>query len=146
MIEKTIKLTEESVVLHANTPRNIGTIIDFEIKLPDGILLKSFTLNGTVSGCEYAGDDSSNQYFLEIKIGDISPMNKKILEAYIDFLKREERLKGIKVDFSALQESLNDFEEKVRQLRATSEFVRTSLEKTLRHICVNPLPLDTTIH
>ena len=146
MIGKEIKLTEDSVVLRTDTPADIGTTIDLEIKLPEGILLKSFKINGTVSGCGYVGDNRSGQYVLEIRIGDISPMNKKILEAYIDFLKREEMLKGIKVEFSILQKSLNDFEKRLRQLRAISELTRTNLRKTLEQIWMNILPVDTTIH
>ena len=76
-------------------------------------------------------------YILEMKIGDISPINRKILKAYIDFLGREDMLKGIKIDLKALQEVFSHFGERLNQLRATSELIRSKLEGVLELLMRN---------
>jgi hypothetical protein len=124
---ETIRLTEDVVTLRSDRPKHMGTKIDLEVKLPEGVLLQSFTLNGTITSCKYVSDNGSGSYILEMKIGDMSPMNKEILKAYVDFLERKDMLKGIRTDLKALQEVFSHFGERLARLRATSELVRSEL-------------------
>jgi len=135
---ETIRVREDVVTLRSDRPKHLGTKIDLEVKLPEGVLLQSFTLNGTITSCEYVSDNGSGSYILEVKIGDISPMNKKILKAYIDFLEREDMLKGIEMDLKALQQVFSHFGQRLSQLRATSELMRSELERILELLMRNP--------
>ncbi|MCK4727864.1 MAG: hypothetical protein KAT27_02985 [Desulfobacterales bacterium] len=135
---ETIRVREDVVTLRSDRPKHLGTKIDLEVKLPEGVLLQSFTLNGTITSCEYVSDNGSGSYILEVKIGDISPMNKKILKAYIDFLEREDMLKGIEMDLKALQQAFSHFGQRLSQLRATSELMRSELEGILELLMRNP--------
>ena len=49
---ETIRLTEDAVTLRSDRPKHMGTKIDLEVKLPEGVLLQSFTLNGTITSCK----------------------------------------------------------------------------------------------
>ncbi len=135
---ETIRVREDVVTLRSDRPKHLGTKIDLEVKLPEGVLLQSFTLNGTITSCEYVSDNGSGSYILEVKIDDISPMNKKILKAYIDFLEREDMLKGIEMDLKALQQVFSHFGQRLSQLRATSELMRSELEGILELLMRNP--------
>ena len=145
MITQLIKLTGNTVTLLTNTPKNIGTEIDLEVKLPEGILLESFGLRGTIVRCQSVSHNESPGYVLEVKLGDISPMNKNILDAYVDFIERRNMLKGIKVDFKALEDVMSDFGEKLTQLRKTSELLRNNVQGTLELLMRNA-ETKTTIH
>ncbi|MBW1676520.1 MAG: hypothetical protein JRF30_07250 [Deltaproteobacteria bacterium] len=154
---ETIRVTEDTVTLRSDRPKHIGARIDVEVKLPEGVFLESFTLNGTITSCEYVSNlpatgasieaaqcarrwqagNGLGSYILEMKIGDISPINRKILKAYIDFLGREDMLKGIKIDLKALQEAFSHFGERLNQLRATSELIRSKLQGVLELLMRN---------
>jgi hypothetical protein len=145
MMTEKIKLTGDTVTLFTDTPENIGIEIDLEVKLPGGILLKSFVLNGTIIRCQPASNHESPGYMLEVKIGNMSSMDKKILGAYIDFIERENMLKEIKVDFKAFEDVICDFGKKLRQLRETSEMIRNKLGGTLK-LLIRNTEGKTTIH
>jgi len=147
MMTQMIKLTGSKVTLLTNTPKNIGTKIDLKIKLPKGTLLKCFTLSGTIIRCQpvTVSNDESPGYVLEVKLGDISPMNKNILDAYVDFIERRNMLKGVKVDFKALEDVMSDFREKLTQLGETSELLRNNVKGTLELLMRNAGG-KTTIH
>jgi hypothetical protein len=66
-----------------------------------------------------------------MKIGNLSPISQKILEAYKDFLEREKMLNEIKIDVQAFQEAFDNFGKKLRQLRQTAEEVKDSVRGTL---------------
>ena len=137
IMTETIRVTEDVVTLRSDRPKYVGTKINLEVKLPEGILLQSFTLNGTITSCKYISNNGSGGYILEMKIGDISPMNKEILKAYIDFLEREDMLKGIRMDLKALQEVFSHFGERLGRMRATSELMRSELEGILELLMRN---------
>ena len=147
MMIEIIRVTEEVVTLRSDRPRSVGSKIDLEVTLPDGVLLESFTLSGSITSCKYTTDNECGNYILEMKIGDISPMNKKILEAYIEFLERKEMLNGLKMDLKALQvqEVFTDFGERLSQLRETSEVLRSELEAVSELVTRN-LRKNITIH
>ncbi len=147
MMTQLIKLTGNTVTLLSNKPKNIGTEVDLKVRLPEGTLLKSFALSGTIIRCQpvTVSDDESPGYVLEVKLGDISPMNKNILDAYVDFIERRSMLKGIKVDFKALEDVMSDFSEKLTQLRKTSELMRNHAKGTLELLMRNAGG-KTTIH
>jgi len=147
MTTQLIKLTGNKVALLTNTPKDTGTKIDLKVRLPKGSLLKSFTLSGTIVRCQpvTVSNDESPGYVLEVKLGDISPMNKNILDAYVDFIERRNMLKGVKVDFKALEDVISDFREKLTQLRETSELLRNNVKGTLELLTRNAGG-KTTIH
>jgi hypothetical protein len=134
MANKLIDFSEQQVVLRADTPKAVGTKMDVEIRLPKGILIKSFLLNGTITACECQRTSGSDSYLLQMKIGRLSPINQKILEAYKDFLERERQLNEIKIDVQAFQEAFDNFGKKLRQLRRTAEEVKDSVRGTLELI------------
>lgn len=140
-----IKLTANTVILHTDTPKDVGSRMVIEVKLPEGVLLKSFTINGTITGCEPIKHNGSKAYMLEMKIGDMSQVNKRILEAYVDFLVRGKQLSGIRIDIEGLQDACNDFGEKLAKLRKTAEEVRNNLRGTLELVKRNS-GRKTTIH
>lgn len=134
MASELITFSEESVTLRTDTPKPVGTRMDVEVRLPKGILIKSFLLNGTITACECVNKSGSSCYVLKMKIGRLSPMNQKILEAYKDFLDRDIMLNEIKIDMQAFQEALENFGKKLRQLRKTAEDVKDSVRGTLELI------------
>jgi hypothetical protein len=140
-----ISLTLSTVTLYTDAPKGVGQRMDFEVKLPEGIRLRSFTINGTVTGCKPVGVSRSGGYKLEMSIGDLSPTNKKILEAYVDFVEREKTLREIRPDFKGLQEACNDFGEKLKQLRETAEEMKSNVRGALELIRRNAAG-KTTIH
>lgn len=131
IMTETIRLSEDVVTLRSDRPKYLGTKVDLEVELPKGILLQSFTINGTITSCKYVSDNNTGSYISEMKIGDISPMNKKILKAYVDFLERKEMLKRLKMDLKVLQEAFSHLGEKLGQLKATWEQMRGDLEGIL---------------
>ena len=145
IMTETIKLTGNVVTLRSDRPERIGTKMNLEVRLPDGVLLESFALNGTITSCTRVGDNGVDSYILEMKIGDIPPRNREILKAYVDFLEREDMLKGLKTDLKALEEVFSDFGERLRQLKATSEVMRRELEG-LFEVLMRNSGKKTTIH
>jgi hypothetical protein len=146
MKNQVVDFTDNTVTLRVDSPRNIGSKIDLEVRLPQGILIKSFLLNGTITSCECEGKESAGAYLLKMKIGDLSPLNHKILEAYKDFLAREEMLRDIKIDLQAFQQAFETFGQKLRLLRQTAEEVRNNVKGTLELIKRNAQGKNTTIH
>ncbi|NVM21880.1 MAG: hypothetical protein HWN68_08890 [Desulfobacterales bacterium] len=140
-----IELTGETITLYADTPKGVGSTIDFEVKLPEGILLKSFMINGTITACESVRHNGSCNYMIQMRLGEISPINKMILEAYIDFLERDNMLKKITMDFGGLQEALDDFMQNVSKLAETAEQARDNIRGTLELARRNSEG-ETTIH
>jgi hypothetical protein len=134
MANELITFSDKSVTLRTDRPKPVGTKMDVEIRLPKGILIKSFLLNGTITVCECVSKGDSSTYLLKMKIGSLSPLNKKILEAYQDYLDREKMLKDIKIDMDAFQEAFEIFGKKLRQLRKTAEEVKDSVRGTLELI------------
>lgn len=145
MATEVISLTRETVTLFTDMPRDLGTKIDLEVRLPEGMLLKSFALKGTITGCEFLSESGLSGYILEMKIGEVSPLNQKILDAYIDFLERQRVLEDINIDFRALQEVFDDFGKRITQLRKTAEEVRNNIRGTLELVRRNAEG-KTTIH
>ncbi len=139
-----IEFKEESVTVHTDTPKTVGTEIDLEVRLPQGILVRSFLLSGTITGCERLRN-GSRSYRLEIKIGDLSPMDQQILHAYKDFLEREQMLNRINMDLEAFQQAFRNLEAKLRQLRKTVTQVRDNLRGTLEFMQRNGRG-NATIH
>lgn len=131
MANEMVKFSEELVTLRTDEPKTVGSKMDVEVRLPKGILIKSFLLNGTITACEYVHNGESGSYELQLKIGSLSPMNQKILEAYKDYLEREKMLNEIKMDMQAFQVAFENFGKKLRQLRKTAEEVKDSVRGTL---------------
>ena len=146
MTSEIIKFAKKTITLCADSPKSVGTEIDLLVKLPEGMILRSFPLEGTVTDCELVSNNGSSCYVLEVKIGDVSPLNEKILEAYKDYLERKEILDEIKIDFVALKEVFEGFAERLRQLRMAAEEARNNVKGTLEMLRRTSSGGKTTIH
>lgn len=146
MKSEVVAFSEDKITLRASSPKDVGSKIDLEVRLPKGILIKSFLLNGTVTRCADEKCPETGGYLLEMKIGDLSPLNEKILHAYKDFLDRERELNDIKVDLKAFQQAFDNFGEKLRLLRRTAVEVRNNVRGTLELMKRNANNKNTTIH
>ncbi len=145
MTNQVIELTKETMVLRTDSPRTIGANLDLEIKLPEGVLAGSFIVNGTITNCEFITCNGSSHYMLEMKIGEISDVNSKILAAYRDFLERERLINEKRVDLEAMKQTFDIFGKNLRQLRKTAEELRDNLRGTLE-LMKNKAGGKTTIH
>lgn len=145
MMSKLIKLTEEIITLRADKPKDIGEKIKLEIKLPEGNTIKSFVLHGIITGCELITEDGSNDYLIELKICEISQLNKKILAAYMDFLERDRKLKEAGIDFQNLQEAMTDLQKRFSQLAEAVEQMKIASQGMLELIKRNNSE-KSTIH
>jgi len=123
MKDEIIKLTKDVVVFNTGTPKEIGEKMDIKVKLPENINLDSFTINGTVTDCRHIRNNGSSVYMLEINIEELPEKNDIILDAYIDFLEREEVLNKIKSENIELQDALTNLGEKLTELISVSEML-----------------------
>jgi len=134
MEDEIIKLTKDIVVFNTETPKEIGDKMDIKVKLPENINLDSFTINGTVTDCRHVRNNGSSVYMLEMDIDDLPEKNDIILEAYIDFLEREEVLDKIKKENIELQDALTNLGEKLKELISVSEMlIKESKSKITIH-------------
>jgi hypothetical protein len=124
MKTKIIELTKSTVIFTADTTLERGAEINLEVRLPQEALLESFVLKGTIRKCTRIQNiEGLSGYVVEMNIGDLPEMNEKILEAYMDFLEREKKLNGIKIDHKALQKAFENFGTRLEQLIAVSEML-----------------------
>lgn len=134
MNDEIIKLTKDVVIINTGAPKEIGEKMDLKVKLPEDINLDSFTINGTVTDCRHVRNNGSSVYMLEMDINDLQEKNDLILEAYIDFLEREEVLDKIKNDNIELQDALSTLGEKLTELISVSEMlIKESQSKITIH-------------
>lgn len=134
MNDEIIKLTKDVVIINTGAPKEIGEKMDLKVKLPEDINLDSFTINGTVTDCRHVRNNGSSVYMLEMDINDLQKKNDLILEAYIDFLEREEVLDKIKNDNIELQDALATLGEKLTELISVSEMlIKESQSKITIH-------------
>ncbi|MDY6955089.1 MAG: hypothetical protein SWE60_26605 [Thermodesulfobacteriota bacterium] len=131
MMGELIECTEQTVTLCADAPRKVGTKTELAVSLPDGILLRSFSLSGTITGCRCVSHPESDYYVLEMEIGELSPMNKKILDAYKGFLERESMRMKRRVNTKAAEQAFQDFVANLRRLHNTAEETRQIMQGTL---------------
>ena len=115
---------DEKITIRCNDPKKVGSDMDIEVRLPEGILVQSLLLKGTVVRCAREERTEPERYVLELKIDDLTPLNEKILDAYKDFLDRERKIQAIKIDIEGFQRAFENFGRKLRLLRRTAEEVR----------------------
>jgi len=123
MKEEIIKLTKGSVVFSTKTPKSIGEEMELEVEMPLNSPSNSFNLNGTITDCRHIHNNGTSVYVLEMSIGNLSEENRLILDAYLDFLKRQEILSKIRKDNLELQNALNHLGEKLKELITVSEML-----------------------
>ncbi len=123
-----VKFADNTLTVTSEIPRDVGSEIDYELRMPEGILLKALKLKGIVTQCRYMHKNSSNSYLLYMNISNISEKNRLILEAYMDFLKREEELDSVTVDHQALQDAFETFGEKFSELYKESTLLLKNLK------------------
>ncbi|RJP75191.1 MAG: hypothetical protein C4522_21450 [Desulfobacteraceae bacterium] len=131
---KLIDLTEDTATVLYNEHHQQGSFVEFEIQLPEEILLDSFTINGIVTASDHIQDNGSSGYVTRMKIGELSVENKKILSAYIAFLKQEKELEKIHIDYEAIQEAILKFSESFFQMVSIAEQLS---EKTSKKITLH---------
>ena len=146
MKSQVIAFDENTITLRASARKEIGKKINLEVKLPKGILIKSFLVNGTIVCCDPDQCEEQGGFLLKVKIGKLSPLNEKILDAYKDYLGREKMIKEIRVDLQAFQEAFERFGKKLRLLRQTAEDVKNNVRGTLELMKRNTENKNTTIH
>ena len=145
MMNELIEFTDEAVTFYADAPSAVGTKKELIVKLPEGILLRSFSLAGTITGCRFVSGHGSCCYMLEMQIGELSPMNRKILEAYKDFLERENMRTATRGHMETAREAFQHFETNLGQLRETAERAKQLLKGTLE-LARRAADGKTTIH
>jgi len=123
MKEEIIKLTKGSVVFSTKTPKSIGEEMELEVEMPVNAPSNSFNLNGTITDCRHIRNNGTSVYVLKMSIGNLSEENRLILDAYLDFLKRQEILSKIRKDNLELQNALNHLGEKLKELITVSEML-----------------------
>ncbi|MGA1842554.1 MAG: hypothetical protein ACMUIU_18220 [bacterium] len=134
MTSKLIKLTEETIMLLADRPKDIGEKIQLEIKLPEGNSINSFVLHGIITGCELSSENGLSEYLIEMKICEISQLNKKVLAAYMDYLERERKLKEASIDFQNMQKAMVDLKKRFSQLAEAVEQMKIASQGMLELI------------
>ncbi len=145
MTNRIIELTNDTMVLHADSPRTVGANLDLEIKLPEGVLAGSFIVSGTITSCEFINNNGSSHYMLELQLGELSEVNTTILTAYRGFLEREKLLNETKVDLVAIREAFDALGSNLRQLRETAEELRDNIRGTLE-LLKRKAGGETTVH
>ena len=145
MIKKLVKLTKRSVEFFADRPIDVGAEIDLEIKLPEGVWIKSFVLHGTVNDCKSVRENGSDYYLVNMKIGDLSALNQTILTSFMEFLERDCIIKETRRDFDHLQETLTDLKKKFIRLAAAIDHLKTNAQGVLELIKRNRSG-KTTLH
>jgi len=129
-----IKLTKNNVKFSSDKPRSIGTESELEIALPKDANLDSFTIKGTITDCRHVRNNGASSYLFDMNISELSEKNRLILDAYVDFLERENILAKIRNDNQELQNALSNLGEKLMQLIAVSELlIRENQGKMIIH-------------
>ncbi len=128
MKREIIKFVDNTLTVTSEIIRDVGSEIDYELRMPEGTLLKALMLRCIVTQCRYMHSNGANSYLLEMNINNMSEKNRLILEAYMDFIKTEEKLDSVTVDHQALQEVFENFGEKFSQLYKESTLLLQNLK------------------
>lgn len=126
-----IGFKDNAVTLHTDTPRPVGSQVDVEVRLPKGILVTTFVLNGVVTACRRRQTDEVGSWELEMVVGRLSPVTQEILVAYKDYLERQRMLNEISIDLEAFRLAFENFSRKLHQLRKTAQEVKDNVRGTL---------------
>lgn len=130
-MNRVIELTKDTAILHTAKPKSLGTCVDLEIKLPEGVLANHLLITGTVTRCEFIDQNGEGLYLLEMRLGKMSPVDQKILTAYREYLERKRALAKVTVDLNEIHAAFESFGQNLRQLRETAEVLRNNLRGTL---------------
>ncbi len=134
MNDEIIKLSKNVVIFNTATPKKIGEKMDLNVELPEKINLDSFTINGTITDCRHIRNNGSSVYMLEMIIDELPGNNDLILDAYIDFIEREDVLEKIRNDNNELHDALTNLGEKLQELISVSEMlIKESQSKITIH-------------
>ncbi len=116
-----IGLTEDTATILYDELKKEGSVVEFEIEMPQEIFLDSFTINGVVIKSDYIRNNGSSGYLTELKIGDLSIENRKILAAYVAFLRQEKELDKIHIDYDAIQNAIHKLSQSFFQIVSIAE-------------------------
>ena len=114
-------LTEDTATILYDEFQKQGSVVEFEIEMPEEIHLDSFTINGVVTKSDYIRNNGSSGYLTELKIGDLSIENRKILVAYVSFLRQEKELEKIHIDYDAIQNAIQKLSQSFFQIVSIAE-------------------------
>jgi len=140
-----IELTNDTAIVHTAEPKGLGMCVDLEIKLPEGVLANHLLITGTVTRCESIDHGGEGLYMLEMKLGKMSPTDRKILGAYREYLERKRALAKVTIDLNEIQTAFESLGRNLRQLRETAEALRNNLRGTLELMKIKAEG-KTTIH
>lgn len=118
-----IGLTEDTATILYDELKKEGSVVEFEIEMPEEIFLDSFTINGVVTKSDYIRNNGSSGYLTELKIGDLSIENRKMLIAYVAFLRQEKELDKIHIDYDAIQNAIHKLSQSFFQIVSIAEKV-----------------------
>lgn len=124
-----IDLTEDTATILYESPQNRGDFLEFEIQLPEEILLDSFTISGIVTASEHVNNNGSSGYLTRMEIGRLSDENRKILNAYVVFLQQEKALNEIHIDYEGLQKAIERLSRSFIQIVSLAEQLKQNTEK-----------------
>ncbi len=123
MKREILRLTSDFVVFMTEQSQKVGTETNLEIELPKDIDLECVPVSGTVTDCRHVLYNGCSRYLIKMNIGDMTKQNRMILDAYIDFLKREKALEKMRKDNEELQQAVQRLEDKLSQLIVVSELL-----------------------
>ena len=125
-----LRLKENIITLIGNLPKEIGSHIEFEIKLPKGTALENIFLKGTVVECSQILHDKRNEYLLEISVSSLTELDGEVLQAYIKYLEREKQVDEsyTQSDIVNLLEIVQKCREEIVNHKALEEYIHAKIK------------------
>lgn len=119
-----LHLTENSLTLIENEPKETSSIIEFEIRLPKDALIDNLPLKGIVIKSEAVAYNNEKKHLQEISFVDLTGPDRAILKAYIKYLEREKVIDDLHThaDFKRVMESVMECKEEIIERLAMIEF------------------------
>jgi hypothetical protein len=144
MKNRILHLTEDNLTLIEFEPKDTGSVIEFEIGLPEGALIDRLALKGTVIRSEAVTFDNGEQYLHHIRYLDQTASDKLVLSAYIKYLERTkviDELVGNKkigglyknAEIKSLMENFYECSQEIFERFAVIKFAYTKTKDTFFH-------------
>ncbi len=105
-----------TLTFRSTEQKEAGDEIDYNLCMPEGILLRRLTLNGIVENCRYVHGRGGAGYVLVMNVHNMTAEKQLILNAYMEYLKREDGLNKNSIDKKALLEVFDTLGEKLVEL------------------------------
>ncbi len=130
-----LRITEKGLILIEDEPQETGSVIEFDIRLPQDALIDNLPLKGTIIKSEAVEHHSGIKYLHEIEFLGLAVSDKLILKAYIKFLEREKLIDELYThgDLKSLTENLKECNEEIIERLALLEFTYAKTKKITFH-------------